>query len=336
MTCNYRIKTAVVAATFLLTAGGVQAETVLRFGHPNIPGEYSSQLYDEFAARVEERTGGEIKMQIFPGEQLGKEIELVQQVRDGVLDITGASMPATSTLVSALEIPSTPFLWRDWDEAQAIITGAAMQPAFDELEEKHNIIPLTKIWYWGWRNFTFSDKEVRTPADMEGLKIRVPESPVWVEMIRGIGAAPTPIPFSDVYTALQQGTVDGQENPIPTIFARKFYEVQKYVVMSRHMLQNNMMLINKNTMAKLEPAHQRILLEEANAASARMTLLQQRAERDMLKEIAASGKVTIVEDPDREAFAEKSTDAVFKALADRWGQDAIDRVRAGIEEIRNR
>lgn len=327
---------AVVAAAALLYAGVVNADTVLRFGHPNIAGEYSGQLYDEFVERVAERTNGEVTIQVFPGEQLGKEVELVQQVRDGVLDITGASMPATSTLVPALEIPSTPFLWRDWDEAQAIITGAAMQPAFDELEEKHNIIPLTKVWYWGWRNFTFADAEVRTPADMEGLKVRVPESPVWVEMVRGIGASPTPIPFSDVYTALQQGTVDGQENPIPTIFARKFYEVQGYVVMSKHMLQNNMMLINKNSMAELEPRHQRILIEEANAASDRMTLLQQRAERDMLEKIGESGRVTIIDDPDREAFAEKSTDAVFAALADRWGQDAIDRVREAIKTIRNR
>ncbi|MEP4423160.1 MAG: TRAP transporter substrate-binding protein, partial [Nitratireductor sp.] len=307
-----------VAAAALLLATGAQAETVLRFGHPNVVGEMSSKLYDEFVARIAERTNGEVTIQVFPGEQLGKETEMVQQLRDGVLDMTAASMAATSTLVPAMEIPSAPFLWQNWLEAEAVISGAAMQPAFDELEEKHNIIPLTKIWYWGWRNFTLSDKPVRTPDDMAGLKIRVPESPVWVEMIRGIGAAPTPIPFSDVYTALQQGTVDGQENPIPTIYARKFYEVQGYIVMSRHMLQNNMILINKDSMARLDPRYQRIILEEVGAASAKMTLLQQRAEENMLKEIAATTEITIIDDPDRAAFAERSTEAVFTALAERW------------------
>lgn len=325
---------ACVAAAALLLATGAQAETVLRFGHPNVVGEMSSKLYDEFVARIAERTNGEVTIQVFPGEQLGKETEMVQQLRDGVLDMTAASMAATSTLVPAMEIPSAPFLWQNWLEAEAVISGAAMQPAFDELEEKHNIIPLTKIWYWGWRNFTLSDKPVRTPDDMAGLKIRVPESPVWVEMIRGIGAAPTPIPFSDVYTALQQGTVDGQENPIPTIYARKFYEVQGYIVMSRHMLQNNMILMNKDSMARLDPRHQRIILEEVGAASAKMTLLQQRAEENMLKEIAATTEITIIDDPDRAAFAERSTEAVFTALAERWGEDRIAAVRKAIETIR--
>ena len=324
----------ICVAAAVIWATGAQAETVLRFGHPNVAGEVSSKLYDEFVERIAERTDGEIKIQVFPGEQLGKETDMVQQLRDGVLDITAASMAAASTLVPAMEIPSTPFLWSNWFEAEAVISGAAMQPAFDELEETHNIIPLTKIWYWGWRNFTLSEKGVRTPDDMKGLKIRVPESPVWVEMIRGIGAAPTPIPFSDVYTALQQGTVDGQENPIPTIYARKFYEVQKYIVLSRHMLQNYLILMNKHSFAALEPRHQRIILEEVGAASAKMTLLQQRAEEDMLKEIVATGKVTVIDDPDRAAFAEKSTEAVFTALSERWGEENISRVRTTIKSIR--
>lgn len=324
----------IAALGVVLTPVGEAAAQNLRFGHANTPGEIAAALFDEFAARVKERTDGKVTIQVFPGEQLGKEVELVQQVRDGALDISAPSMAAASTLVPALEIPSTPFLWTDWREAEAVISGPAMQPVFDELEKSQNIIPLTKIWYWGWRNFTFANREVRKPEDMQGLKIRVPESPVWVEMVKGLGAAPTPIAFSEVYTALQQGTVDGQENPIPTIYSRKFYEVQGVLTMSRHMLQNNMILMNKASFERLDPAHQRVLIEEARAMSAKNTLLQQNREQGMLEQIREAGNTKIIEDADRAAFAEKTKDVVFSALAGRWGQENIDRVVSTIEALR--
>ena len=239
----------------LLTAGlltatcfAVHAQTTLRFGHANNPGEVAHDLYQEFAENVTKKSGGQLTIRVFPSEQLGKEVDLLQQLKSGALDISTPSMPTLNSMVPAFEIPSAPFLWRDWKEAEAIIRGPAMEPVWNELRDKHNIVPLSKIWYWGWRNFTFTNREVRKPEEMAGLKVRVPESPIWVEMVRGFGAAPTPIPFGEVYTALQQKTVDGQENPIPTIYSRKFYEVQGVLSMTRHMLQNNTLLINKNSL----------------------------------------------------------------------------------------
>ena len=150
---------------------------------------------------------------------------------------------------------------------------------------------------------TTASRDVRKPEDLAGLKIRVPESPVWVEMIRAFGGAPTPIPFGEVYTALQQKTVDGQENPIPTIFARKFYEVQGVLAMTRHMLQNNMLVINKDSLARLKPEHREVLMAEAARASAMNTFLQQKREASMLEDIRKSGRTRIIEDVDRDAFA---------------------------------
>jgi len=309
------------------------AATTIRFGHANNPGEIATDLSQEFADRVNARSKGELVVKVFPGEQLGKEIELVQQVKLGALDICSPSLPATATLVPALEIPSAPFLWNDWREAAAVITSEALQPQFDELSDKHNIIPLTKIWYWGWRNLTTLDREVRKPEDMANLKIRVPESPIWVEMIKALGGAPTPIPFGEVYTALQQKTVDGQENPIPTIFARRFYEVQGYVEMTRHMLQNNMLLMNRQAFEKLDAKLQRILLEEAAAASTKNTMLQQGREESMLEQIRASGKTKVIDNPDRAAFAAK-TAGIFGIMEKRWGKENIDRVQAMVAKLR--
>ena len=316
----------------LALAGAVQAET-LRFGHANAPGEVAYDMYNEFAELVEEQTNGEITIRVFPSEQLGKEADLVQQVKSGALDITAPSMAVMSSLVPALEMASGPFLWENWEEAETVLRGTVFDPLWDELRDQHQIVPLTKIMYWGWRNFTFTDREVREPKDMAGLKIRVPESPIWVEMVRAFGAAPTPIPFGEVYTALQQKTVDGQENPIPTIYSRKFYEVQGYLVMTRHMLQNNTIVINKDSLARLSDAQQKILMDAAAAVSTKNTELQQGREVSMLEEIRNSGRTKIIDDPDRAAF-QAAVEPAYANLEARWGVEHLQRLRAEIARVR--
>ena len=330
-----RLLAAVAALAILGASLGATAQTTLRFGHANGEGEIAADLFEEFAEKVAARTDGAVTIQIFPNEQLGRENELVQQAKAGAIDITAPSMASASLLVPSLEIPSAPFLWANWEEAQAIIMGEAMQPSFDELAAEHNLRPLSKIWYWGWRNFTFAGHEVRGPADMAGLRVRVPEQPVWIGMVQAFGASPTPVAFSDVYSALQQGVVDGQENPIPTIYTRRFYEVQDYVVMSRHMLQNNMLLINSTSFDNLEHEHQLVLLEEAAKVSALNTSIQQRREQQMLDEIDADPDTTVIYDVDREAFAALMVDA-YPAMAERWGKDNFDRVVEAIEVLRGR
>ncbi len=322
-----------LAASVFATLAGIStlanAATTLRFGHVHVNGELAAELEQEFADRVNQRAKGELVVKVFPAEQLGKEVDLIQQVKSGALDITTPSMAALSNLVPALEIASAPFLWKDWAQAESVIRGPAFQPIFDELKDKHNTLMLTKIWYWGWRNLTTGKQAVNKPEDMAGMKIRVPESPVWVEMIKAMGAAPTPIPFGEVYTALQQKLVDGQENPIPTIYARKFYEVQGHLSMTKHMLQNNTMIINKRSLEKLSPELQKILLEEAAAVSEKNTKLQQEQETKMLEDIRKSGKTAIVDTPDRAAFAAKMAPA-YASLEARWGKANLERVRAAV------
>ena len=319
-----------VFAALAVVPTGATAATTLRFGHANNNGEIATDLFQEFADNVTKRTKGEVTVKVFPAEQLGKEGDLIQQVKSGALDVSAPSMPSLSGLVPALEIASAPFLWTDWAQAEKVITGPAFQPQFDELRDKHNVLMLSKIWYWGWRNLTTGPHAVNKPEDLAGLKIRVPESPVWVEMIRAMGGAPTPIPFGEVYTALQQKTVDGQENPIPTIYSRKFYEVQAHLSMTRHMLQNNTMIINKRSFDKLSPEFQKVLMEEAAAASVKNSKLQQERETSMLEEIRKSGKTAIVDKPDRAAFAAKMGPAL-QNLESRWGAANLKRVRAAVD-----
>ena len=321
------VSAAIAAALVAIPAMGA---TTLRFGHANTAGEIANDMFQEFADNVTKRTKGELTIKVFPSEQLGKEADLMQQVKSGALDISAPSMPVLSSVVPAIEIASAPFLWNDWKEAETVIRGPAFDPMFAELAEKHNIAMLSKVFYWGWRDVTTANRAINKPEDMVGLKIRVPESPVWVEMIKAMGAAPTPIPFGEVYTALQQKTVDGQENPIPTIYARKFYEVQGHLSMTRHMLQNNTMIINKKSLEKLTPELQKVLLEEAAAVSAKNTQLQQEREKSMLEDIRKSGKTAIVDNPDRAAFAAKMGPA-YQKLEARWGAANLKRVRDTID-----
>ena len=326
--------TSFAAALTIGASPGLQAQT-LRFGHANTLSEVAGELFQEFADNVGKATNGAVSVKVFPAEQLGKEVDLLKQVKEGALDISAPSMAAASSVVPALEIPSAPLLWRDWAEAETIIGGPTFDPLFAELRDKHSIVPLTRVWYWGWRNLTTLNREVRKPEDLKGLKIRVPESPVWVEMIRAYGASPTPVPFGEVYTALQQKTVDGQENPIPTIFSRKFYEVQGVLSMTRHMLQNNMIVINKDSLARLKPEFQQILISEAARVSAKNTVLQQARETSMLEDIRKTDKTKIIENVDREAFAQSSK-IVLKNMETRWGKANLDRVLSAIDARRKK
>tara|TARA_Y100001001_G_C8006231_1_gene308120 strand:- start:196 stop:1212 length:1017 start_codon:yes stop_codon:yes gene_type:complete len=334
-------KALLTAATFTLStgamvfaAGTAHAATTLRLGHTFNPGEASYELLGELGERVEERTDGELKIQVFPSEQLGSEVQLLQQSKNGSIDIVVPGYSGASTLLPAMEISNAPFIFQSWDEARHILEGEAYQPIFDELKEQHNLVPLAKTWYWGWRNLTFNGDEVHSVEDMKGLKVRVPESPAWVEMVKAFDASPTPIPFSEVYLALQQGTVDGQENPIPTIYSRKFYEVQDQLVMSRHMLQSQVVLMNAQKFESLSEGHQEILREVVQELAQENYELQTGREDSMLEELRAGGDINVIEDIDRASFEEAAVQA-RENLVDRWGEEDYRRVMTAIENYRN-
>ncbi|MCW4152658.1 TRAP transporter substrate-binding protein [Halomonas sp. 18H] len=329
------------AATLTLSSGAMmvatanaQAATSLRLAHTFNPGEASYELLDTLGDRVEERTNGELKIQVFPSEQLGSEVQLLQQSKNGSIDIVVPGYSGASTLLPAMEISNAPFIFQSWDEARHILEGDAYQPIFDELKEQHNLVPLAKTWYWGWRNLTLNGDEVHSVEDMEGLKIRVPESPAWVEMVKAFGASPTPIPFSEVYLALQQGTVDGQENPIPTIYSRKFYEVQDQLVMSKHMLQSQVVLINSEKFESLSDSNQKILREVVQELAQENYELQTEREDSMLEELRDGGQINVVEDIDRASF-EQASEQARENLVDRWGEEDYRRVMTAIEDYRN-
>lgn len=307
--------------------------TTLRLAHTFNPGEASYEVLQKFSKTVSELSDGDLTVQVFPSEQLGSEVQLLQQAKNGSVDIVVPGYSGASTLVPALEISNAPFMFNDWDEAKYVIESDAYQPMFDQLKQKGNLVPLSKTWYWGWRNLTLNGKEIHNVSDMKGLKVRVPESPIWVEMIKSFGASPTPIPFSEVYLALQQGTVDGQENPIPTIYSRKFYEVQDQLILSRHMLQSQVVLINSHRWDSLSDGDKKILNDAIMDAADENYRLQTSRESGMLKELKNSGKINVITDIDRSSFEEAASEA-REQLVDRWGHEHYTRVINKVKEYR--
>ena len=178
----------------------------------------------------------------------------------------------------------------------------------------------------GIRHLTNNVRPVKSPADMKGLKVRVMNNKVYVEMIKALGASPTPMAFSELYSALQQGTVDGQENPSAHIFTKRFYEVQKYASLTGHAYAPEPVLISMTAWKKLTPAQQEIIQSAANEAIAWQRQLSEKEDQAFWDKIKATGKIEVI-DVDRKPFME-ATQSVYKQLAKTVGQNNIDKIKA--------
>lgn len=327
------IGTSALAGALLLCSFQAQA-TTLRLAHTFNPGEASYEVLQKLSDTVAKKSDGDLKIQIYPSEQLGSEVQLLQQAKNGSVDIVVPGYSGASTLVPALEISNAPFMFQSWEEAKYVIEGDAYTPMFDQLKANSNLIPISKTWYWGWRNLTLNGKPIHKAEDLKGLKIRVPESPIWVEMIKSFDGSPSPIPFSEVYLALQQGTVDGQENPIPTIYSRKFYEVQDQLIMTKHMLQSQVVLMNSHRWDSLDDTEKSILSEAFSEAAQENYLRQTSNEETMLQELKDSGEINVVTNIDRKSF-EDAAALGRENLVDRWGKENYMRVLDSIKQYRN-
>lgn len=304
--------------------GSTFAEMTIKFGHTSETTEPTHIAALQFAEKVSERTDGAVTVNVFPAEQVGNERDMIEQTKSGALELVFASPGSLGVFNPDIEIFNGPFLWDDWEQAKKVMRGPLGEDVYGDLEADHGLTVLDPSWYWGWRHIT-ANKEIRKPEDMKGLKFRVPEQPIWLEMAKAMGANPTPIAFSEVYTALQQGVVDAQENPIPTILAKNFYEVQDYVILSGHMLQSNHVVANTGWYNDLSPELQEIIFEEIRAAGEIATKLQMEAEESNVAEIKAAG-VKFIEDVDRKAF-EVATSITYEVLAENWSADLYDRVQ---------
>ncbi len=313
----------VVMAAILWT-GAVFANTVeFKFAHSGSL-EHQYQIGAEhFKKVVEEKSGGELKVNIFPQAQLGGERDLAEGVRMGTIEMSSVAASNLAGFVPELQVFGVPFLFQTREQVYSVLDGAVGKDLADIMLAKG--FKNLSIWEVGFRNITNNVRPVKTPEDMKGLKIRVQESKIWIEFMKRLGAIATPIPFGELYTALQQKVVDGQENPVATIYSMKFYEVQKYLSLTGHTYEPAIVIANPKWFNGLDPKHQAILVEAAAEAAAyqRATLAEMDKERF---EIIKKAGVQVEENPDKEAFA-KATEDLYKVLADVVPEALVQKIK---------
>ena len=246
----------------------VGAET-LKFAHVYEVSEPYHKWALWAADEIKKRTGGRYEIQVFPASTLGKEQDIYQGLALGSIDLVYTGSLYAARDYGPMAVSSAPFMFRDFAHWDAYRNGPVFKEIADAFTAKTGNDVLSLIYY-GERHVT-SNKPVRTPADMKGMKFRTPDAPMYTMFPRAVGANPTPIAFAEVYLALQNGTVDGQENPLPTILAKKFYEVNKNISLTGHMTDSLITLASPGLSKRLSPADRKIFQDVYREAAVKTT-----------------------------------------------------------------
>jgi TRAP-type transport system periplasmic protein len=288
MKTGMRIAVAVGLALALgLWVGGAQAQMTMKFAHFADEGHPGHLAAKQFAAAVQERTKGQIKIDIFPNNVLGSPPEQAEQVKMGVTDMGLPTQGQFDKWIKALGVVMLPFAYDDWDHVHRTLDGPCFG-WFKELAEKEGFVLLSN-WEYGFRNLTNNKRPINTPEDVKGLKVRVPPEMQMTAAFQAMGAVTATIAFPEVYMALAQGVADGEENPISVIYFMKFYEVQKHLAVTRHIYNNMIHTVSAKSWAKLTPEQKTIFQEESTKAGAWMRQQVVAQEEDLIKKMQATG-----------------------------------------------
>jgi TRAP-type transport system periplasmic protein len=304
------IRGAVIAAIGSLMALSAQAQAVkLTLGHGAAPGNPRHEASVKFAETVKAKTSGRIEVQVAPSAQLGDDAAMVTALRTGALDMSANSQGAVANVVPEYAAFGMPFLFSSLPQAWKVLDG----PLGKELGERSAEKGMVVLGYWdnGIRHMSNSKKPLLKPEDLKGLKMRTPPDAVTVDIMQSLGAEAQQIKFAELYVALQQGVVDGQENPLMNIHASKLYEVQKFISLTGHKYEMTPFLMSKRSWDKLSEADRKVLMDAATEATALQRKLSQESDDKLIADLKSKGiRVDVV---DKAAF-EKGTSTVD----DKW------------------
>jgi tripartite ATP-independent transporter DctP family solute receptor len=279
------------AAAFLLATLGASAqdvqERVIKFGHLNNTDHPVSMGVHRFAELLAAKSGGKLKVQEFPASQLGNELQQQSALQGGVQEMTAPATTSLAGIVKEFGLIDFPFSVGSFAQADALLDGPLGQALIAKLPEKG----LVALGYWdlGFRNVTNSKRPIHRPEDLEGLKIRVIPNPVFLETFKAFKANPVPLPFAELYGALESKAVDGQENPFAVILSNKFNEVNKYVSATNHVYAANIVLVSKKFWDRLSPTEKRMMQEAANEARGFQRQASRAAAQKAVAELQAKG-----------------------------------------------
>ncbi len=312
------LATAFLAVTSLASA---QSAVKLTLGHGAAPGNPRHEAAVKFAETVKTRTQGRIEIQVAPSAQLGDDAAMVTALRSGTLDMSANSQGALAAVVPEYAALGMPFLFADVRKAWQVMDGPVGKELADKSAAKAMV--LLGLWDNGIRHMSNSKRPLRTPADLKGLKMRTPPDAVTVDIMQALGADAQQIKFSELYVALQQGVVDGQENPLTNIASAKLYEVQKYIALSGHKYECTPFLMSKRAWDRLSKPDQQIFAEAAAEATLLQRRLNKEADDKLVAELTAKG--VQIDTIDRKAFMDASSSVYGKWTSGPIG-DFVNRV----------
>jgi len=280
------MKTLALMTMVLFASTCAAGGTELKLGHFAADGHPCDVAALQFKNNVEKRTNGQVTIKLFGNNALGSPPEVLEQVMLGVVDMSLSGQDQIAKHLPFYDVISTPFAFKNYDVADKVIDGPFKAWADPELAKK-GLVHLSD-WEWGFRQLTNSKKPVLTPADMKGMKIRTPPAFAYQAFVEAAGGNAVTIAFSELVMAMKQGVVDGQENPIGTIYSLKLYETQKYMTIVNYTYSSMVHLVNKKSWDKLTPEQQKILAEESDASAKLARKLLRDSESDQLKDLAAT------------------------------------------------
>ncbi|WP_137134707.1 TRAP transporter substrate-binding protein [Rhizobium sp. FKY42] len=313
---NINRRTFLTGASVALTAPAIvagirpaQAATTLTLGHGAAPGNPRTVAAAKFAELVAEKTAGRVKINVAGSETLGSDSAMLTSLRTGALDFTANSQGATSAIVPELAALGLPFLFKDTEAATRVLSGAVGQ----ELNKRFEAVGVVPLDWWdnGVRHLTNSKRKIATPADLKGMKIRTPADPMTIDIFEALGAGTAQIAFGELYIALQQGVVDGQENPLTNIESSKLFEVNRFISLTAHKWESTPFLMSKIAQARLGAD-----LEAVKAAAQEAGILQRKLSIEKSGQVLEAFKKNTsidVTEVDRDAFIKATA-----SVAENW------------------
>ncbi len=313
------------ALALLFAALPATADTVvLRLGETHVADYPTTKGNYEFARLVEERTGGRIKIEVYHSSQLGQEKAVIEQVQFGAIDFTRVSISPLSAFAPAFDALQMPYLYSGEEHMWKVLNGPIGEEFLSSLEPA-NFIGLA--WFdSGARNFYNSKKEIKSVADLKGMKIRVQESKLMMGLVSALGAVPTPMPFGEVYSALQTGVIDGAENNWPSYFSTSHYEVAKYFTLDGHTRVPEILIASKISMDRLSKEDQEIIKQAAKDSMPYQIKLWKEFEKVSEDKVRAAGSIITELTPEALVEFQNAMKPMYDALSPEL-QEVVKKIR---------
>jgi tripartite ATP-independent transporter DctP family solute receptor len=316
---------AILVTLFILNMawiGSSRAQTVnLKLGHAVAPEHPYHLGAVKFAELVAQRTGNKVKIDVYPSTQLGNERDMVEGLQLGTIDLVVTSTGPLGGFVPRMFVVDLPFLFRDREHAYKVLDGSIGRELLDAFSAKG--IKGLAFWENGFRQITNNVRPIEKPEDLKGIKVRTMENKVHLAAFRAFGASPTPMAWSEVYTALQQKTIDGQENPVAIIYTQKVYEVQKYLALTGHFYSPTPLLMSLKAFNALPKETQKIFLDTAIECATYERNLLRDSEAKQLSEVKAKGMQ--ITTPNKKPFQDAAA-SVYREFEGQFGKDMIDKI----------